>query len=416
MSAAATFAWLLEVVVAGLDFRRQLPFLLAGLGARRAWPLVLRQLLQVLGLAAAGAGLAVAALVVGARAGEALSALRAAADRLPDLPAAPTAAALVLLACLVAAVLVLARDLLLARLEARSVARRHAAPGAWHGIYAATAQRWTRPGLLALLLTLGAALGLGWLLRPTLAGYAEALEPLLAEPGVTVGLAALVLAAVGRQLLLSHVADIALYVTSDRLSSRARTRRAILDEGEKVLRDLLEQGYEVYLAGHSLGSVVALDLLDRLARGAHRADAPEFGRVKGLLTFGSPLDKVAFFFRQRPGEGEAVRSQLLDHLHGVRRRHAGRDYGPYTLAAADQPFEELDWLQVHAPADLLSDNLVHYRVDRRVVLPRFNPLTAHNSYWRDERFFGAALGWLRGERVVARAEEEATEPVLLWRA
>lgn len=401
MSAVATFGWLLEVVVAGLDFRRQVPFLMAGARPRRAWALVLRQLLQVAGLAGAAATLLVAALLVGARAGEAARAVQVAVRELPELPSLPVVAALVLLLCLVAALLALGRDLLVAQLEARRVRRHHAAPtqagAAWAGMYGPAAARWTMPGLTVLLATLAASAALGHWLRPVLVDYGVVVATLLREPGVSIGLAALVGVLAARSLLLSHVADIALYVTSDRLSSRARTRRAILDEGEALLRDLLAEGYdEVYVAGHSLGSVVALDLLDRLARGSSPQREPELARLKGLLTFGSPLDKVAYFFRQRPAEGEAVRAQVINHLHGVRRRPDMRDHGPYAMAVTPQPFEELDWLQVHAPGDLLSDRLIHYRVDRQLVLPRYNPFTAHNSYWRDHRFYGGMLSWLRG--------------------
>src|SRR5690554_517617 len=108
MSAAATFAWLLEVVVAGLDFRRQVPFLMAGTRAGNAWALVLRQLLQVAGLIGAASALLVAALTALARAGEALPAVRAAVSELPELPSLPVAAALGLLLCLATAVAVLA--------------------------------------------------------------------------------------------------------------------------------------------------------------------------------------------------------------------------------------------------------------------------------------------------------------------
>ena len=401
MSAAATFAWLLEVVVAGLDFRRQVPFLMAGARRGSAWPLVLRQLLQVAGLIGAASALLVAGLVALARAGEVWGALRAAAAELPVMPSLPVAAALVLLLCLTAAVVVLAYDLLVARLEASRVRRMHAGVTAtgtgWSGMYAPAAARWTAPGLAVLLITLAATLLLAQRLAPVLADYAAVLGTLLAEPGIATLLVALAGLLVARSLLLSHVSDIALYVTSDKLSSRARTRRAILDEGEALLRDLLAAGYdEVYLAGHSLGSVVALDLLDRLARTPAVEQGPELSKLKGLLTFGSPLDKVAYFFRQRPLEGETVRAQLIDRLHGVRRRPDMRDHGPYRMAEHEQPFELLEWLQVHAPGDLLSDRLIHYRVSRRLVLPRYNPLTAHNAYWRDERFYAGALAWLRG--------------------
>lgn len=403
MSAAATFVWLLEVVAAGLDFRRQVPFLMAGARPGRAWPLVLRQLLQVASLAAAAAGLLVALLFVLARAGEALAALKGAAGALPELPSWPQAAALVLLLCLVAALLVLAYDLLFARLEARMVRRADAAwsmaGSGWSGLYGPAATRWSAPGLAVLLLTLVGALLLAHYLRPVLAAYGAVVLTLLAEPSLALAVAALAALLVGRSLLLSHVADIALYVTSDRASARARTRRAILDEGEGLLRDLLNGGYDaVYVAGHSLGSVVALDLLDRLARSNAAGANTDLARLRGLLTFGSPLDKVAYFFRQRPAEGESVRAQLLNRLHGVRRRADMRDHGPYALGPQGQAFEHVDWLQVHAPGDLLSDRLIHYRVDRRLVLRRYNPLTAHNVYWRDDRFYAGALAWLRGVR------------------
>lgn len=410
ISSAATFAWLLEVTLAGIDFRRQLPFLLKAASARGAFFLVFRQLLQVCALAGAAALLMVAGLLVAARAPQALVALQGAAARLPQLPGLPQMLALALLVCLLLASSALARDLLLARWEALSLRRLQGAPpaAAWSGLHAAAAARWALPGLALLCACVAASLGIGWLIRDLLAAYLAASGHLLAEPGVSVALATLLAALLGRRLLLSHVSDVALYVTSDRVSSRARTRRAILDEGQALLTDLLESGYEaVYVAGHSLGSVVALDLLDRLARRPPRA-----GRIGGLLTFGSPLDKVAYFFRQRPAEGEAVRAQLLGFLHGVRRRPDLRDHGPYALAPTSQPFEEMEWLQVHAPGDLLSDRLVHYRVDRRVVLPRFNPFTAHGAYWRDDRFYQAALEWLHGP-AVAEAENQEADPVLL---
>lgn len=410
IGAAATFAWLFEVTLAGIDFRRQLPFLLRGSTARSAWPLLMRQLLQVVGLAAAAALLLVAGLLVAARAPQALQAIRSAGARLPELTGPADVAGLALLLCLATAALALGRDLLLASTAAGRVRRRHAEAG-WGGIHAAAAARWALPGTALLTACLAATVALGWLLRALLGDYLAALAALLAEPGVSVALGALLLGLLGRRLLLSHVADVALYVTSDRVSNRARTRRAILDEGQALLTDLLEAGYEaVYVAGHSLGSVIALDLLDRLARRPAGA-----GRLGGLLTFGSPLDKVAYFFRQRPREDESVRAQLLEFLHGVRRRPDTRHHGPYALAAAAQPFEEMEWLQVHAPGDLLSDRLVHYRVDRRVVLPVYNPFTAHGSYWRDDRFFAAALQWVHGT-AVTEAPDSGADPVLLWRA
>lgn len=439
IGALATFTWLLGTALAGLDFRRQLPFLLSH-GVGKAWPAVVRQLVWVTSLAAVAAGLVVAALAAVARGGAAFTATRDAVALLPQVGSLATAAALVVFACFAIATLALGRDVVLAALESVAVRRRHRRAGAttWSGMYGAAAKRWAGAGTVTFALALSATAGVAWWARPVLARYVEALVVLLAEPGVAIGVAALLAGVAARSLLSSHVGDIALYVTSDRISSRARTRRAVLDEGQRMLEDLLKpeaanptgpgrdagaesaapslrtadgrpaepggaapraSGYEaVYLAGHSLGSVIALDLLDRLARTSRHRPVP-LERVRGLLTFGSPLDKVAYFFRQRPAEGEAVRTQLLSYFHGVRRRRNQRDYGPYAFAPYRLPFAHLSWLHVHAPADPLSDRLLHYRVDRVVTLPRWEPFTAHNAYWRDARFYSAALAWLAGHSV-----------------
>jgi hypothetical protein len=464
IGALSTFAWLLGTALAALDFRRQLPFLLAH-GVAKAWPAVLRQLLWVTSLAAVAAGLVVAGLAAVARGGAALAAVREAATLLPPLGSLPTAAALVVFACFAIAALALGRDVVLARFEAARVRKRHpdgaaqavraadaadrppgdadaadrppgdadaadrpagdadaadrarsTAAGAnrgWSGMYGAAARRWAPAGAVTFAVALTATVGVAWWARPALARYAEAAGALMAEPGVAIGVAVVAAALVTRALLLSHVGDIALYVTSDRISSRARTRRAVLDEGQRILQDLLGRGaatYDaVYVAGHSLGSVIALDLLDRIASESRHQQVP-LERVRGLLTFGSPLDKVAYFFRQRPEEGEAVRTQLLSYLHGVRRRRNLRDYGPYTFAPYELPFAHMSWLHVHAPADPLSDRLLHYRVNRLVTLPRWQPFTAHNAYWHDDRFYGAALAWLGGSPVGEVVDDPRAAP------
>ncbi|MBX3141779.1 MAG: hypothetical protein KF875_13570 [Trueperaceae bacterium] len=396
MSVFGSFAWLLGVNLAGLDLRRQVPFIAHAtepghLGGRLA-----RQLLHVVGLAGLAVGLLVVALLALSGAGGLLAALEAAWNALPALGALQAVQLFAFLS-LGATLCVLGRDGWLAWREGARVARLHAGGSApaWRGMYAAAARAWRGPALVGAVIVLAAlALVAAWARGPLLA-FADALEVLVRQPSVLLSGFGLAVALAARWVLRRYVNDIALYVTSDRVSKRARTRRAILDEGEAFLRDLLAGEHaEVYLAGHSLGSVIAVDLIDRLARRPDALADPTLGRLRGLLTFGSPLDKVAYFFRQRPGEGEAVRAQLLSFLHGVRRRGNLRDYGPYQARPYELPFGALSWWQVHAPGDLLSDRLIHYRVDRRVILRRSNPFTAHGAYWSDATFFRVALDWM----------------------
>jgi len=43
-------------------------------------------------------------------------------------------------------------------------------------------------------------------------------------------------------------------------------------------------------------------------------------RLKTFITFGSPLDKVLYFFRQQLKPYETVRAHILHELHGFRQR------------------------------------------------------------------------------------------------
>lgn len=70
---------------------------------------------------------------------------------------------------------------------------------------------------------------------------------------------------------------------------------------------------QVFLVGHSLGSVIAYETLNRLLLNDAAAQASQHplmvaSRTRLLLTSGSPLDKIAFVFstkRKRGGTTEA---------------------------------------------------------------------------------------------------------------
>lgn len=130
--------------------------------------------------------------------------------------------------------------------------------------------------------------------------------------GRTIGtLAVAALAWLLRGWLVASIGDVPLYVTADENSALYATRAAILKRGSDALRRLLESGgYDsVYVAGHSLGSVIAYDTLNHLQRERRtgRLADPAYQRLRGFTSFGSPLDKIDYFFRVRVGPDEAVR-------------------------------------------------------------------------------------------------------------
>ncbi|HLM69079.1 MAG TPA: hypothetical protein VK358_16185, partial [Longimicrobium sp.] len=193
-----------------------------------------------------------------------------------------------------------------------------------------------------------------------------------------------------RELYFQYLGDVAAYVASHKVNRFYEVRAAIKKVGLDLARAVYgartkdggEEYGEVYVVGHSLGSVVAYDTLnamlneDRLGGGGLRVR----DRTPMLLTFGSPLDKTAFIFR----------TQLEDAP--VRE----------ALAAAMQPMIQCyeqrpnHWVNIHSPFDPISGPLTYYdppklgdatHPARRVLNLRDSaankPLAAHTQYWNN---------------------------------
>ncbi len=202
----------------------------------------------------------------------------------------------------------------------------------------------------------------------------------------------------------AYVADVAVYTNMDAKSKSYAARNAILSGSTAALKMLLaNDSYErVILAGHSLGSVIAYDTINELlvqynAASGPGSDHPDPGltlahlqKLKGLVTFGSPLDKVYYFFREHVKRDQAIRAQILSMLHSFRKKPSGRDYGEF---AFEYSFRQLDgqegllWLNAWARWDLVSAELKFYHPDNQCPFPYRAPVLAHLKYWHDPSFY-----------------------------
>jgi hypothetical protein len=140
----------------------------------------------------------------------------------------------------------------------------------------------------------------------------------------------------------------------------------------------------VVVVGHSLGAVVAYDMLNELLN----ADAIGGGqthvaaRTELLLTFGAPLDKTAYVF----GTQSPSKYRVQDGLEAVVQ--------PLIVDYANRPRR---WFNIWSPNDWISGPLDYYDKDRwhpsdpiteaskrvaNVVDEEAStPLLAHNEYW-----------------------------------
>jgi hypothetical protein len=264
--------------------------------------------------------------------------------------------------------------------------------------------------------TVAASAGIGALLK---SGMAQHFRPNLnkhALVAVGVTLLAFAVARVIQYFLAEFVGDVAVYVNADAKARNYAVRRAILNQAvaaiTRILKDKVKGYNRVIVAGHSLGSVIAYDslneLLNRCEQGTaldhasyatpdqiagiqpaaaetHRSD---LDKIKGLVTFGSPLDKVHYFFRDFVPDSQSIRSQILALLHSFRTLGPGRDYGIYRLQPyiADQ-LGNVMWLNAWSKKDPVSGMLHFFAPVIRRQFDYLIPIYAHLSYWEDLRFY-----------------------------
>ena len=195
------------------------------------------------------------------------------------------------------------------------------------------------------------------------------------------------------QVMTGYVADVAVYVNADAKSKNYEARKQVLDGAVSTLSDLLANPrYDrVIFAGHSLGSVIAYDAVNELLiRASAHAACPDLKKLRGLLTFGSPLDKIYYFFREHVKGDQAIRAQILSMLYGFRKVRSGRDYSPFEFHYHTDDLPDLTWLNAWSLADPVSGKLNFYdlRGDGNQESFRYwIPGYAHLSYWADPRFY-----------------------------
>jgi len=192
-----------------------------------------------------------------------------------------------------------------------------------------------------------------------------------------------------RVVLVQFVGDVAIYVMPYKVDAFNDLRKEIKEVVYKVahavyaLKD--KPGHLVYdrviVLGHSLGSVIAYDALNRLIL-EDGAAAPDqildvVNRTPLFLTFGSPLNKTAFIFgAQGHGTTEARES----------------------LAASVQPliqdykYRPDQWINIYSPWDIISGYLDLYDLPDSMSSKKVNNLAdpeattllmAHTEYWNN---------------------------------
>lgn len=196
------------------------------------------------------------------------------------------------------------------------------------------------------------------------------------------------ISAVVRNLLVQFVGDVTAYISSNKIDRFEDIRKKIKDAAKESAAAVYlakangshDFEYEkVAIVGHSLGSVIAYDTLNRLI-----ADDSLVQNMTGItrrtalfLTFGSPLDKIAFFFSVMGKNTKHIREQLAAVVQPLIQDYKNRTFR---------------WVNVYSRNDIICGSLDFYDLPGTSAPPGVEnvrdedaliPLVAHVEYWKN---------------------------------
>lgn len=242
---------------------------------------------------------------------------------------------------------------------------------------------------------------------------------LLAHSGLPKLLLLLGLAFFLTRVFVDYLGDVALYTMAAENSTFFQTRVAIQKELSKQLRSLLrDKQYEsVAIAGHSLGSVIGYDAISQLRAEVARDDTgdpspitrEEFAKLTTFITFGSPLNKVLYFFRISIKDYESVRSHIVRELLGFRQQESLLMRDPSLRGRTATLEDKLRWVNFYSPMDPISGRLIYFSKVREhrhwYALWGY----CHMSYWYDPTMYREIMATLQPERIETEAEAMEAE-------
>lgn len=193
------------------------------------------------------------------------------------------------------------------------------------------------------------------------------------------------------RLIVDYVGDVAIYTSMDIKSKHHAVRAAILAGAVERLRGLIDAYERVIVVGHSLGSAIGYDALNRinLQMNVDESLRSKASRLAGFVTFGSPLDKIAFWFAERVPAEQVLRKQIVEDLHSYRSTRPASTVGRYLDGAP--------WVNFHDAKDPISGKLDSYAGVENVDLSMGAAWgAAHTAYWAWGPMFDRIRPMIRG--------------------
>jgi hypothetical protein len=215
--------------------------------------------------------------------------------------------------------------------------------------------------------------------------------------------------------------DICVYNVVDPKSKFYCVRRQILDGAVSAIRYLLEKKgadkkrtyASVVVAGHSLGSQISYDAINKVNLLANQglidgydcdgkclatdkdADIARLSdQLTAYITFGSPLDKIVFFLREKTGKEQKLRQQMMEAYHCFKQLQWSTsqiDAEYMKLKMCIHRFlDDIPWRNYYDDKDYVSGRLDYYgnvdNINCQFDAPGKFAFT-HSDYWSEPKMY-----------------------------
>lgn len=172
--------------------------------------------------------------------------------------------------------------------------------------------------------------------------------------------------------LINFLGDVQIYCTHDENARFYELRERIIDVVETTLLDVLRTSspesdelpyYDrVFIAAHSLGSTIAMDAIINVHELVEEGGLPvdRWRRLRGLLTFGSALEKTRFFFDVRNPSLSASFRQWRDDVFGHLFTSSDVNVSP-VAPGVELPPPGIYWANYWYFTDLVANRIESYR-------------------------------------------------------
>lgn len=168
----------------------------------------------------------------------------------------------------------------------------------------------------------------------------------------------------------------------------------------------------VIIAGHSLGSQVAYDAINKVNLMINEDRIVTYDtkgncifnkninikqQLNGFITFGCPLDKIVFFLRENVPDQQYLRQQFLDNYHGFKQRNLNGYFNNTSInksyvkadCGLEKFLEEIQWRNYYDDKDYVSGGLDYYDklININCQFEAGKLSFTHSYYWDCSKFY-----------------------------